>query len=190
MQTLKEIYLKNLVNGQSDKGNVHSYIDVYEVLLAPYRETANNVLEIGVFSGQSLIMWEQYFWGVPCYGIDCSDQPHGGIQDLRPMIAEGTHNIVIMDGTKKSDIEKNFKGVIFDVIIDDGSHQLEHQLDSYKHFKSHIAKGGIYIIEDIQDIDANRDKFFNIDPTKKVEILDRRSIKNRYDDVLIVITDK
>jgi hypothetical protein len=190
MQTLNEIYKNSIVNGWPDKGTVHSYIDVYEEILKPYRETANNVLEIGLFSGQSLIMWEQYFWGIPCYGIDCSDQPCGGLQDLRPMIAEGTHNIFIMDGTKKADIEKNFKGVMFDVIIDDGSHLLEHQIESYKHFKSHTAPGGIYIIEDIQDIDENIELFKNIDAKKKVEILDRRAIKNRYDDVLIIITDK
>lgn len=189
METLKEICTRNTINGWPDKDSIHTYIDVYEEILKPYREKAKNVLEIGLFSGQSLRMWEQYFTG-KVYGIDCSELPCGGLQDLRPMIAEGTHNIIIMDGTSKVDIEKNFKGVKFDVIIDDGSHNLEHQLESYKHFKSHIAKGGIYIIEDIQDIEANKDVFLQIDSTKNVEILDRRKIKGRYDDVMIVITDK
>ncbi len=188
METLSEIFKRNTIGDWPDKQTVHSYVEVYEEILKPYRETAKNVLEIGLFSGQSLRAWEQYFKGI-VFGIDCDELPHGGLQDLRPMIAEGTHNIFIMDGTSKADIEKNFKGVKFDVIIDDGSHNLDHQLESYKHFKSHIAKGGIYIIEDIQNIDANREAFLNIDPSKKVEILDRRAIKNRYDDVLIVITD-
>lgn len=189
METLKELCTKNTVNGWPDKDTVHTYIDAYEEILKPYRETAHSVLEIGLFSGQSLRMWEQYFLG-EVYGIDCDELPCGGLQDLRPMIAERTHNIIIMDGTKKSDIEKNFKGVKFDVIIDDGSHQLEHQLESYNHFKSHIAKGGIYIIEDIQAIDKNKDLFLQLDDKKNIEILDRRSLKNRYDDVLVVITDK
>lgn len=188
--TLEQIYKKNIVGEWPDKGTVHSYIEVYEQLLAPYRETALNILEIGLFSGQSLRMWEQYFDRSICTGIDCSDRPCGGLQDLRPMIDEETHNIFIMDGTKKSDIEKNFKGINFDVIIDDGSHNIEHQLESYKHFKSHIAKGGIYIIEDVQDVDKNKDLFFALDDKKRIEILDRRAIKNRYDDVLVVITDK
>jgi hypothetical protein len=189
MQTLNEIYKANLVNGWPDKGTVHSYIEVYEEILKPYRgEIA--FLEIGLFSGQSLRMWEQYFDEGECWGIDCSDQPCGGLQDLRPMIAERTHNIIILDGTNEADIQNNFTDAFFDVIIDDGSHNLEHQLESYKHFKSHLNKGGIYIIEDIQNIDADREKFENIDPTKKVTILDRRHIKNRYDDVLIIIEDK
>lgn len=189
METLKQICTKNTVNEWPDKDTVHTYIDAYEEILKPYRETAHSVLEIGLFSGQSLRMWEQYFCG-KVFGIDCSDQPCGGLQDLRPMIAEGTHNIIIMDGTSKADIEKNFKGVKFDVIIDDGSHNLEHQLESYNHFKSHIAKGGIYIIEDIQAIDKNKDLFLQLDDKKNIEILDRRSLKNRYDDVFVVITDK
>ena len=189
METLKEICKRNTVNGWPDKDTQHTYIEVYEEILRPYRGLVS-VLEIGLFSGQSLRMWEQYFDQGSVYGIDCSDQPVGGMQDLRPMIAEGTHNIIIMDGTSKEDIEKNFKGIMFDVIIDDGSHNLEHQLESYKHFKSHIAKGGIYIIEDIQDIDSSRPEFENIDSEKNVTILDRRHLKNRYDDVMVIIEDK
>jgi len=189
MESLETISERNIVNGWHDKSTIHSYIEPYSKLFAPYRETAKNILEIGLFSGQSLRMWEEYFEG-KVYGIDCSDQPLDGMQDLRPMIAEGTHNIIIMDGTSQTDIEKNFKDVMFDVIIDDGSHQLVHQLESYKHFKSHLNKGGIYIIEDIQNLDEDRAAFENIDSEKKVTILDRRSIKNRYDDVLIIIEDK
>lgn len=189
METLKQICTRNTVDGWPDKDTQHTYIDVYEEILKPYRGKVN-FLEIGLFSGQSMLMWEQYFNAGKVYGIDISDQPHGGLKDLRPMIAEGTHDIIIMDGTSKTDIEKHFKGVKFDVIIDDGSHNIEHQLESYKHFKSHIAKGGIYIIEDIQDLDANRRLFENIDPKKNIEILDRRNIKNRYDDVMVIITDK
>lgn len=189
MESLSQICTKNTVGKFPDRQTEHSYIEVYEAILAPYRNIAKNILEIGILGGQSLRMWEQYFVG-KCFGIDCDIAPIGGTYDLRPMIAEGTHNIIIMDGTSHSDIEKNFKDVMFDVIIDDGSHNLEHQLESYKHFKSHLNKGGIYIIEDIQNIDADREKFENIDPTKKVTILDRRHIKNRYDDVLIIIEDK
>jgi len=189
METLEQIWQKNRKGGWPDKGDLHSYIEVYEEILKPYRGKCT-LLEIGLFSGQSLRMWEQYFNDGTCYGIDCNEQPHGGMQDLRPMISEGTHNIIIMDGTSVIDIETHFKGMFFDVIIDDGSHQLAHQLESYKHFKSHLNKGGIYIIEDIQNLDEDRASFENIDSEKKVTILDRRSIKNRYDDVLIIIEDK
>ena len=34
-------------DGYGDKGTAHSYIEVYESLLAPMRETARSILEIG-----------------------------------------------------------------------------------------------------------------------------------------------
>lgn len=183
---LEEIYQRNRVGDFPDKGTIHSYIEVYEEILRPYRETAKNILEIGILGGASLKMWEQYFTG-KVYGIDCVDQPVGGLFDLRPMIESGKHNILIMDATNEEQIEKNFKDIIFDVIIDDGSHAIEHQLASYEYFKPHLSKTGIYIIEDIQDIDKYRILFEHLDEERTIKILDRRIIKNRYDDVLVII---
>jgi cephalosporin hydroxylase len=189
METLQRIYDKHIgPGGFPDKGTVHSYIEEYSARLEPYRFTAKAVLEIGIFSGESLRMWEEYFENAEVHGIDCSDQPHGGMVDLRPMIAEGTHNISIIDATDLSQVKKTFTGKKFDVIIEDASHQLAHQLGIYEIFKNYLNDGGIYIIEDVDKLDEVRHLFENIDPTKKVEILDRRSIKGRFDDVLVVIS--
>ena len=188
MKTLQEIW--DDLPLKSDKGDIHSYLPVYEEILLPYRHTVRNVLEIGVFNGASLIMWENYFYNAGVYGIDCDEQPHGGLADLRPLIAEGKYNIVIGDATSEADIEKNFKGMFLDVIIDDGNHNTTSQLKSYEILKKYLCDDGLYVIEDIQDIDKDRELFENIDPGKKVEILDRRHIKGRYDDVLVIIKDK
>lgn len=174
---------------KSDKGDLHSYLSIYEDILAPYRATAKNILEIGLFNGASLLMWEQYFEG-KVYGIDCSEQPHGGMADLRPLINEGTHNIFIIDAENPLEVENNFKGIKFDVIIEDAGHHKEQQENIYATFKPYLNKGGIYIIEDIQDIDYNRRSFETIDSGKKVVIVDNREINNRYDDVLVIIIDK
>ena len=189
MQTLKQIYEKYIgPGGFPDKGTVHSYIEVYEERLSPYRLSAKNVLEIGLFSGESLRMWEEYFENAEVHGIDCDELPHGGMVDLRPMIAEGTHKISIIDATNSAQVKKAFGSMKFDVIIEDASHQLAHQLSIYDIFKNHLSDGGIYIIEDIDRLDEVRHLFENIDPTKKVEVLDRRAIKGRFDDVLVIIS--
>jgi hypothetical protein len=39
----------------------------------------------------------------------------------------------------------------FDVIIDDGSHAWEHQLETLKNFYPYLKQNGIYIIEDINE---------------------------------------
>jgi hypothetical protein len=186
LELLCEKY-KEMVNGSywPDMNDSHSYGPVYEEILKPYKD-AQNILEIGLFTGARLRVWESYFKG-KVYGVDCSETPLDGTADLRPMIAEGTHNIFILDATNKGQIENAFNGILFDVIIDDGSHLLDHQLTSYSIFKNHLSKGGIYIIEDIQDIDANRKTLEEIDPERSVEIIDLREKKGRYDDVLVII---
>lgn len=171
---------------ETDKGSVHSYIDVYEEILAPYRNTAKNVLEIGLFKGNSLRMWQQYF-DCPVYGIDCDETPHDGMADLRGMINSGEFNIKIFDATDSDKVDFHLYGMKFDVIIEDANHQLSQQLEMYKIFKEYLAPGGIYIIEDIENIDESRTAFENIDAEKTVTILDRRSILNRFDDVLVII---
>jgi hypothetical protein len=185
--TLHELYNKYKVGEWPDKGSVHSYIDYYAELFAPVRKSAKNILEIGLMSGESLRMWEDYFSG-DVYGIDCTDTPVGGMADLRPMIAEMNHNIFIGDATDPETAKRFFSGIKFDVIIEDAQHTLEQQLAIYSVMKHYMAEGGIYVIEDVQDIDISRGTLQGIDPEKSVEIIDRRNIKGRYDDVLIVIT--
>ena len=169
---------------KSDKGSIHSYLPVYEEVLAPFRETALNVLEIGLFNGASLVLWEQYFTKAKIHGIDCDEQPHGGMADLRPML--DNYNISIGNAESKEDIEKFYKGIKFDVIVEDAGHHIEQQLAIYVTLKPYLNKGGIYIIEDVQDIDKTFNLFVNLDG----EIIDRRSVKGRYDDVMVIIRDK
>ncbi len=170
---------------KSDKGSVHSYLPVYEELLKPYRETANNVLEIGLFNGASLVLWESYFTKAKVFGIDCDIKPHGGMADLTPLIP--FYNISIGNAESKEDIKRFYKGIKFDVIIEDAGHDIEQQVRIYEVMKPYLAEGGIYIIEDVQDIDRHKVIFELLDKDKKIEIIDRRKVKGRYDDVLIVI---
>jgi cephalosporin hydroxylase len=194
MKSLAEIYQTYASGnphgpGTGDKGTVHSYIEVYEELFAPYRQTATNFLEIGVLAGSSIRMWTEYFNSSKVHGVDVDERPLNGLFDLRPMVAEG-FNLSFFDASLPDEVEKHFKGVMFDVIIDDASHHIRHQLDNYKNFRSHLSKGGIYVIEDVADIDAHRSLFENLDSTKHIKIYDRRNIKGRFDDVLVVLTDK
>jgi len=192
-KTLTELYEPYNVadwNLGSDKGSVHSYLQVYEELLKPYRSTARRVLEIGLMGGASLRLWEDYYQSAWVHGADLCDQPHGGLADLRPMLAEGTHHINFLDATDPVRVEHTYLDLKFDVIIEDASHVLEHQLAIYRNFRDRLAPGGLYCIEDVADLDKVRPLFENIDPAREVTILDRRAIKGRFDDVLVVIRDK
>src|SRR4249919_495948 len=122
MKTLLEIYNKyyDPKTGWPDKGTNHSYIEVYEEILAPYRKIAKNILEIGLMNGESLRMWDEYFKG-EVFGIDCNIKPINGQADLTKAINDGLY-ISIGDATNPADLERYYSGLKFDVVIDDGSH--------------------------------------------------------------------
>ncbi len=183
MDSLAQIYARHSGPGRfNDKGSVHSYIDIYEELLAPYRATANRFLEIGVFDGWSIKMFEAYFLNAEVHGIDCSDQPHGGLADLRPMIESRMHHIHIFDATDEAAAEKNVGALTFDVIIDDAAHNIEQQMKLIDVWMPRLSPGGLYIVEDIAECDRDRKKFED----RGFKVLDRRFIRGRFDDVLAI----
>lgn len=177
MRTLSEIYEgHSSPEGFGDKGTLHTYIEIYEKLLNPYRHNSS-ILEIGLYHGQSLRMWNEYFIDSKIYGVDIIDRNFG------EMINDEKFNIFIADATQKQFLNL-IEDLTFDIIIDDGSHLIRDQISSFLLLKNKIKSGGLYIIEDIDNIDSNRNIFENLHDN--VEIIDNRHIKNRFDDVLII----
>lgn len=179
METLASIYQRyaayDVAQG-SDKGTVHSYVEEYERLLAPYRQ-GSTVLEIGVFSGACLQMWQEYFVDSTIIGVDLTDS----------MIQERYKNPpfhLILGNAASPEILDDLQGYAFDVIIDDGSHIAEEQIKTFFLLKPLMRPGGIYIIEDIADIEKVGSVFRKIH--HNCEIIDNRRIKNRPDDVLLI----
>lgn len=178
MKTLQQIYENHQYHdGWGDKGTAHTYISEYERLLKPYR-SAGSMLEIGIMKGHSIRMWREYFESGDVYGVDIHLQPEA--QDL--LIMPGV-NILQCDATDISLVEQ-LGDKTFDVILDDGSHLIEHQVNSFNLLKSRINKNGIYLIEDISDIDSNRNLLISLH--ENCTIIDNRHINNRWDDVIVV----
>jgi hypothetical protein len=179
MKSLQEIYENyKTPEGGGDKGTCHTYIPLYETLLAPYRSNTNtSLLEIGVYKGHSIRMWKEYFGG-KVTGIDIKLQ--ASFDDL---IDDPQFRVIIADATQVSILDL-LKDETFDIIIDDGSHQLKDQIISFNLLKSRVRSGGLYIIEDIDGIDNTADIFKNLH--NNCTIIDNRHIKNRYDDVLAI----
>lgn len=177
IQTLQEIYIDyQYPDGWGDKGTAHSYIDEYAKLFEQYRYNIN-FLEIGLAFGHSLQMWNKYFINSKIIGVDISKK------QIEHLINNSNYNIIIEDATKESFL-KTIDNIQFDIIIDDGSHKLDDQVMSFSLLKNKMKSNGLYIIEDIQDIDKSKHIFSKLHDNYK--IIDNRSLKNRYDDVLIV----
>ena len=146
MQSLADIYKKYAAapgEGFGDKGSTHSYIDVYEKLLAPYRQSQPTLIEIGVAHGHSMAMWREYFsagdgGGATLIGVDLH-------KDVYPRFAYGwTH--FTADSTKACPVS-----VEAQIIIDDGSHHAPDQIATFKLWSRLVRPSGLYIIEDVYD---------------------------------------
>jgi SAM-dependent methyltransferase len=178
MKTLNEIYQRySSKDGHGDKGTVHTYIDEYEKLLKDYRNDVT-FLEIGLFHGESIQMWSEYFNNSKIYGIDINDR------FVKHLMNDERFNIIISDATDQNLINRFPKDIKFDVVIDDGSHKINDQVKTFNLLKDHMNPGGIYIIEDIDNIDATKKTLTSLHDN--CQVIDNRQIKKRWDDVLIV----
>lgn len=134
----------------SDKCAWHSYGRIYDALFEG--ATVRKVLEIGIGyvgllgaayqNGASLRMWAEYFPEAEVYGLD-----------IRPdaLINEGRIHSVQCDQGKIASLlaARDAIGAGFDLIVDDGSHQPEHQILSALVLWPCVAPGGRYVIEDV-----------------------------------------
>ena len=162
----------------TDKNSYHSYIDqIYEDLFKDIRYSAKKILEIGVDSGASLLMWKEYFENAEIYGID--------EKDCVAMMGRDRVNFLLKnayDQTTVNDLPNNF-----DVIIDDGPHTLDSMRFSIEHYLNKLNKNGILILEDLQDFHWSNILRKYIPNNYTVDIKDLRKIRNRYDDIAMVI---
>lgn len=121
----------------------HHYIPLYERYLGPWRGRPVRLLEIGVAQGGSLALWRR--WLGPeavIFGID-----------IRPKCAafDGQAGRVRIgsqdDPAFLARVVEEMGGL--DVVIDDGSHRMEHIRASLEALFPRLAEGGIYLIEDL-----------------------------------------
>ena len=118
------------------------YLPVYESLFAPVAGQRLNILEIGVHTGASLKVWENYFPKAKIVGIDLN--PPKMTLSKRTTFLQG-------DQSNREFLQKVVKNHgPFHIIIDDGSHRPDHWFISYDELFPHIADGGYYIIEDLK----------------------------------------
>ena len=184
MKTLNEIYIDyQFPEGHGDKGTAHTYIDEYEKLLGGRRDNIT-ILEIGVRYGHSIRMWNEYFTNSTIVGVEISVDSIN-IMKNDTSFNENTNTLdIILGNATNENILEELKDYNFDIIIDDGSHYFNDQVKSFNLLKNKMNSGGIYIIEDVIDINSTKQNFIDLHPN--VEIIDNRHIKNRSDDVLIV----
>jgi hypothetical protein len=119
------------------------YFPIYEKHLTPWRNKTLTFMEIGVAKGGSVQMWKRFFGPMATIvGIDIN--PH-----CKEYEEDGIH-VRIGDQSDPgflAGVTKEFGQ--FDIILDDGSHKMEHIRKTFDYLYPTLSKNGIYIIEDL-----------------------------------------
>lgn len=119
------------------------YFDIYHRHFARFIGQKINILEIGIYSGGSLEMWQTYF-GEKChiYGVD--------IEEVCKAYENERVSVIIGDQGDRvfwRNFKKNVKDI--DILIDDGGHTPEQQRITLEEMLPHLRTGGVYLCEDI-----------------------------------------
>lgn len=176
--------------GGTDKNTCHSYIEnFYELEFEKYKYEEIDLLEIGIETGGSLKLWKEYFINSKSIiGLDILDDKIDPKYKNIPGVT-----LHFCDAYNKNNSNTLGK---FDIIIDDGPHTLDSQLDFVKIYLPKLKKDGLFIIEDIQHInhfDVLIEKAKQVsekidnDFEYVVECIDLRDKKGRWDDLIFLI---
>lgn len=122
----------------------NGFLEVYDKVFAPLLDQPITLLEIGVRSGGSLLLWREYFARARVVGID-ADPPQNDLSGDRLHFYQGRQE----DTEFLSAVAAEVAPEGFDVIIDDASHVAAPTRTCFWHlFEHHLKPGGLFCIED------------------------------------------
>lgn len=162
----------------------HSYFDnFYENEFSKYQNKSVNLCEIGVEKGATFFIWNRYFHkDSNLLGIDNNFQ-------VDTKYYEQNFNNVRYIFNNAYDLDLVNKLNNFDIIIDDGPHTLESQIDCLKLYFPKLNDGGVLIIEDVAELTyIDTLKQYIPDQYKNnIEVINLIEKDNRYDSLLFVV---
>lgn len=131
---------------RTDKATYHGFTPIYERHLRHLHDQPVRLLEVGIYRGQSLAMWSEYFSKGWVGGIDIS---YG---ELRKRWAH--YPMALADQTNPEQMSAAFEklGITLgslDICIDDGGHRMSQQNACIGICWPMLKSGGFYILEDL-----------------------------------------
>lgn len=156
------------VNG-SDKQSNHNYGDAYESLFY-YSDTHDSVsrnkvklvMEVGVADGSCLLAWREIFPNAHIVGMD--------IHLAHRIVDHPVDRIEFQLGDQrlKNDCERVAAGRLFDMIIEDATHQMGNTLLTLYWLWPFVRPGGIYVVEEWQGASGDRDRIKALFPSVEI----------------------
>jgi FkbM family methyltransferase len=125
----------------------HSYTILYDFIFGKLKYDKIKLAEIGIWKNAGLKCFREYFPNAEIYGFEFI---HSLIDEAKKDNLKNTY-YYYLDAEIPESIEKSFQdaGGDFDIIIDDGSHKFEHQINVILNTIPFLKPGGVLIIEDI-----------------------------------------
>lgn len=138
--TLVELF-QNHSGLPTEKFNHH--LEAYGHFFSPFQGQDIGVLEIGIRDGGSLQLWRKYFGpAARIYGLDIQDRTY-----LKDKVGA---EIFVGDQGDIKVLRELISGMgQLHIVIDDGSHNSQDQIVSFKEIFPTLEDGGLYIVEDI-----------------------------------------
>jgi len=182
-------------NSRTDKNTIHSYLPLYDQLLINKKETAKNVLEVGIgdwnqgiTNGGSIKLWHDYFINATVHALDILPLTNiwDGIKNNDRILIYSSIDAYNNDFVINNFLNKNIK---FDFMLDDGPHTLESMQQFITLYSQLMTDDGILIIEDVQSMTWIVTLVKTVPENLKqfIKVFDLRRNKSRYDDIVFVI---
>jgi hypothetical protein len=175
-------------HSKTDKNTVHSYLPLYQQLFNSKKQTAKNVLEVGIYLGGSIKLWHDFFTNATVHGLDISP-----LSKMWPEICN-KERIILYTSTDAYNtvfFTQNFlnKDVKYDILLDDGPHTLESMIKFIQLYSQLIADDGILVIEDVPTWEWIEilTKIVPEHLQPFIKVYDLREIKHRFDDLVFTI---
>ena len=135
-------------NNVTNSRHCHPYTLFYDDLFKNKRDKNLKIAELGILDGGSLLMWKDYFINSEIYGFEYNNNL---INNFKKNFNNDRVTLSNINVKNKNSIIKAFSelNILYDIIIDDTTHQFEDQINVIENTYKYLKPGGILIIEDI-----------------------------------------
>lgn len=160
------------------------YADFYEDILL--NKDIKNLLEIGIglsneAPGSSLKSWKELYPNANIYGADINKSVLFEEDRIKTFYTNQLSRFDLLE------FKKNLNNTKFDVIIDDGLHTYEANINTFETLFSLLEKKGFYFIEDI--IYPNLSKYIQyFDKKYNFKVIESLNVNEPWGNCMIIIT--
>ena len=144
----------------TDRNSNHRYAHAYTQLFQD-REAVELILEVGIAAGAGMLAWREWFPKATVVGLD-----------IHPCACERLDRLEFHLGDQRDRLacERAANGRLFDMILDDATHLLDHNLLTMFWLWPFVRPGGVYVVEEFDNVNSYRTQIKALWP--QAEIID------------------